>query len=66
MWSQYSKLMAGKDVSTPMKVRAAVMESYAWFASPEGLEAVRKAIENWPKRLKACVLAEGGHFECSL
>jgi hypothetical protein len=27
------------------------------------LETVRAAIAEWPARLKACVEAEGGHFE---
>jgi hypothetical protein len=27
------------------------------------LETVRAAIAEWPERLKACVEAEGGHFE---
>jgi len=27
------------------------------------LETVRAAIAEWPERLKACVGAEGGHFE---
>ena len=27
------------------------------------LETVRAAIAVWPERLKACVEAEGGHFE---
>jgi len=27
------------------------------------LETVRAAITEWPERLKACVEAEGGHFE---
>jgi hypothetical protein len=27
------------------------------------LETVRAALADWPERLKACVEAEGGHFE---
>jgi hypothetical protein len=27
------------------------------------LETVRAVIAEWPERLKACVRAEGGHFE---
>ena len=31
--------------------------------NPESLETVRAAIAELPERLKACVGAEGGHFE---
>ena len=27
------------------------------------LEMVRAAISEWPERLRACIVAEGGHFE---
>jgi hypothetical protein len=32
-------------------------------ATENPLETVRAAIAEWPERLKACVEAEGGHFE---
>jgi len=33
-------------------------------ASEIPLETMRAAIAEWPESLKACVEAEGGHFEC--
>jgi hypothetical protein len=37
--------------------------SLAKAAEEIPLETVRAAIAEWPERLKACVGAEGGHFE---
>jgi len=40
-----------------------VTKSLVEAAADIPLETVRAAIAGWPERLKACVKAEGGHFE---
>ena len=66
LWGKYNALMAGKDVSTQSKVRTAVWEASQWFQTPAGMVATQKAIDHFPVRLRACLAANGGHFEGSL
>ena len=55
--------LQSKACSKPHKTIASLKESLLkeWEAIPQ--EMIQKAIDNFPKRLKKCIDANGGHFD---
>ena len=59
IWSILEQKACAKPHKTVESLKRALIK--AWDEIP--VETLAKTVDNFPKRLKACVEAEGGHFE---
>ena len=59
IWSILEQKACAKPHKTVESLKRALIK--AWDEIP--VETLAKTVDNFPKRLKACVEAEGGHFD---
>jgi len=59
LWSKLEEIVCRKRHSNISSLKEALIEAVDNFP----LEIVRAAIDDYPRRLKECVKAKGGHFE---
>jgi inhibitor of nuclear factor kappa-B kinase subunit alpha len=59
LWAVFEDMACRKSHNSLDSLKRSLLKAAAEIP----LETVRAAIAEWPERLKACVGAEGGHFE---
>jgi len=59
LWAVLEDMVCQKRHNSLDSLKRSLVEA----SSETPLETLRVAITEWPERLKACVEAEGGHFE---
>lgn len=60
VWGILEQKLAGKRYTSVQKLKQALQKAWGQFTQEELL----KIVDNFPKRLTACIQAQGGHFEC--
>lgn len=59
LWAELERIACRK----PHRNLESLKRSLVKAANAFPMEMVRAAIDDWPRRLKACIAADGGHFE---
>lgn len=62
VWGAWEKVLGGKKFASQAELKTAIATAFVQL-NLDYAESLEQSVKDWPKRLRACVDADGSHFE---